>query len=158
MNQLINTLNGTGGAFWNYAAGMFVQSGVLILSLLAIDFLLRKRVRATFRYWMWMLVFVKLILPPTLSLPTGIGYWFGDHLPSEAIALDRPSATVLPEPITAPLPEHRTESPKISLAQASEMNIQPIAPAASSVLPIPWQAIALLLWLGGVSVISILVI
>jgi len=74
MNQLINswltTLNGIGGAFWNYAAGMFVQSGILIVLLLVVDFLLRKRVRATLRYWIWMLVFVKLVLPPTLSLPT----------------------------------------------------------------------------------------
>ncbi len=53
MNQLLNswltTLNGIGGAFWSYAAGMFVQFGVLILLLLAIDFLLRKRVRATIK-------------------------------------------------------------------------------------------------------------
>ena len=26
-----------------------------------------------------MLVFVKLLLPPSLSVPTGIGYWLGGH-------------------------------------------------------------------------------
>jgi len=165
MNQLISswltTLNGIGGAFWSYAAGMFVQSGVLILSLLAIDLLLRKRVRATFRYWMWMLVFVKLILPPTLSLPTGIGYWFGDHLFADSIVLDRPSNAVLPEPVAAPAPQHRAMSGEIPFTQPSEVNLQPItpaAPAASRVPPITSQAIIFLLWLAGASIISILVV
>ena len=45
------------------------------------DLLLRRRVRAVFRYCVWLLVLVKLILPPTLALPTGIGYWLGDRLP-----------------------------------------------------------------------------
>ncbi len=78
MDQLINNcvtaLNSIGRGFCDYTAGVFVQSSVLIVLLLIVDFLLRKRVRAVFRYCVWMLVFVKLILPPTLSLPTGIGY------------------------------------------------------------------------------------
>ena len=54
MNQAINTfiagLNNIGQAFWDYAAGMFAQAGVLIVLLLIVDFMLRKRVRAVFRY------------------------------------------------------------------------------------------------------------
>ena len=30
--------------------------------------MLHARVRAVFRYWVWMLVLVKLVLPPTLAL------------------------------------------------------------------------------------------
>ena len=135
MNQLLNgcltTVNSIGAAFWDHAAGMFIQSGVLILSLLAIDFLLRKRVRATFRYWIWMLVFIKLILPPTLSLPTGIGYWFGDHLPAHSIALDGPSNTAPPESVAAPTLDHQTVSAEIPLAQPSEINLQPASPLSS---------------------------
>jgi len=87
MNQAINTcitgLNNIGQGFWNYAAGIFIQASVLIVLLLIIDFLLRKRVRAVFRYCLWMLVFIKLVLPASFTLPTGIGYWLGDYFTSE---------------------------------------------------------------------------
>ncbi len=87
MNQAINTcitgLNNIGQGFWYYAAGICIQVSVLIVLLLIIDFLLRKRVRAVFRYCLWMLLFVKLVLPASFTLPTGIGYWLGDYFPSE---------------------------------------------------------------------------
>ena len=83
MNNIIDNniklFNDAGRAFCDFSLSMFVQASVLILVLLIIDFLIRKRVRATFRYWIWMLVFIKLILPPALSLPTGIGNWFGEY-------------------------------------------------------------------------------
>src|SRR4030043_488213 len=87
MNQAINTcitgLNNIGQGFWDYAAGVFIQASVLIVLLLILDFVLRKRVRAVFRYCLWMLLFVKLILPASFTLPTGIGYWLGGYFPSE---------------------------------------------------------------------------
>ena len=87
MNQSINSwitgLNSLGQGFWDYAADIFIQASVLIVLLLIIDFLLRKRIRAVFRYCLWMLVFIKLILPASFSLPTGIGSWMGDYFPNE---------------------------------------------------------------------------
>ena len=56
INDLITVLNSLGVAFCDYAGSMFVQSGVLIVLLLFIDLLIRKRVRTTLRYWIWMLV------------------------------------------------------------------------------------------------------
>ncbi len=83
VNDLITIVNNIGLGFCNHAASIFIQSSILIVLLLAVNFLLRKRVRAVFRYCLWMLVFVKLILPSSLALPTGIGYWLGDYWPSE---------------------------------------------------------------------------
>ena len=77
-------LNNVGRVFWDYASGMFVQAGVLIVLLLIIDLLLRKRLRASLRCCLWMLVFIKLVLPPTLCLPMGIGYWYGDYVSSSS--------------------------------------------------------------------------
>ena len=86
MKQAINTyitgLNNIGQGFCDYAAGIFIQVSVLIVLLLIFDFILRKRVRAVFRYCLWMLLFVKLVLPASFTLPTGIGYWLGDYFPS----------------------------------------------------------------------------
>ena len=68
INDCLTGLNSVGKAFCTYAGGAFVQLALLVLLLFAIDLLLRKRVRAVVRYCVWLLVLVKLILPPTLAL------------------------------------------------------------------------------------------
>ena len=165
MNQLINswltTLNGIGGAFWNYAAGMFVQSGILIVLLLVVDFLLRKRVRATLRYWIWMLVFVKLVLPPTLCLPTGIGYWFGDALSADPVISEELSTGTPLQSAAFPASEPLVESAEIPLTESSGINLEPDTPSAPVVSPVTsltWQAVVFLLWLAGISAFSVLLL
>ncbi|MFA5864038.1 MAG: M56 family metallopeptidase [Phycisphaerae bacterium] len=75
MNEMLLKLNSLGQSFVTFAWPMLAQSGVLIAFLFLLNFILRKKVRAVFRYYLWMLVLIKLLLPTTLSLPTGIGYW-----------------------------------------------------------------------------------
>jgi len=145
MNEIINNsligLNKVGGVFYAYAASVFIQSALLVILLFVIDLLLRKRVRAVFRYCVWLLVLVKLILPPMLSLPTGIGYWAGDHLPTSNMAFD---AVAL---------EHARPSGEMPLVRPSE-NIagddSAIAPADSALTALTWQAVVFLMWLAGV--------
>ena len=165
MNQIINFslewLNNVGQWFWNYSAGMFIQVSLLIILLLLIDFLLRKRVRAVFRYCVWMLVFVKLILPPTLSLPTGIGYWYGDYLSANSPVLQQVSNVVRPEPVMVPTPENfapSTEVPQIQPSQTNSETVAPVTSAVSGLNALTWQAFVFLLWLVGVLVISVLLI
>ena len=81
INECLSGLNHLGGIFSRYAVGAFLQSALLVIVLFGMDLLLRKRVRAVVRYCIWLLVLVKLILPPTLSLPTGIGYWAPSRAP-----------------------------------------------------------------------------
>jgi len=72
MNGVLEQANSIGKAFVGFAGPMLVQSSVLILILLLADWLLRRRVRAVLRYWIWMLVLIKLVLPTSLS---GYGCW-----------------------------------------------------------------------------------
>jgi len=145
INNFLIGLNRIGGVFYDYAASVFIQTALLVILLFIIDLLLRKRVRAIFRYCVWLLVLVKLILPPMLSLPTGIGYWAGDHLPAapgisnmafDAVAL-----------------EHAGPSGEISQVRPSE-NITggdpAMVPADSALTPLTWQAVLFILWLAGV--------
>ncbi|MBN1972192.1 MAG: leucine-rich repeat protein [Sedimentisphaerales bacterium] len=80
MDTLLEQINSTGKVFINFAAPMLIQSSVLIIILIAIDFLLRNRIKAVFRYWLWMIVLIKLMLHPTLSMPTSPAYWFGQNI------------------------------------------------------------------------------
>jgi beta-lactamase regulating signal transducer with metallopeptidase domain len=154
MYQVINTfiteLNNLGRGFWDYAAGIFVQVSLLVVLLLILDFILRKRVRAVFRYCLWMLLFVKLVLPASFTLPTGIGYWLGDYFPSESsIAKLVPQAkATVPMFIDIPQGHVFLETPIMNET----------VPAGVELESISWQGLAFSGWLVGMLVLSVLVI
>ena len=154
MYQVINTfitgLNDIGRGFWDYAAPVFVQASLLIVLLLILDFVLRKRVRAIFRYCLWMLLFVKLVLPASFILPTGIGYWLGDYFPSEASI-----AKFVPQP-KAPVPMFIDIPQGHFFFETPSMN--ETVPAGVELESIDWQGLAFLGWLVGMLVLSVLVI
>ena len=145
INNVMIGLNRVGGVFYDYAAGVFIQSALLVILLFVIDLLLRKRVRAIFRYCVWLLVLVKLILPPMLSLPTGIGYWAGDHIPTapgvsnmalDAVALEH-AGTSGEMPQVRPAENIAGHDPAMTLAE-------------SALTALTWKAVVFLLWLAGV--------
>lgn len=76
MNGSVETLNRWGEIFCVFAWPMLWQSSLLIAIVFAFDFLLARRVRASVRYALWAALLVKLILPPSLALPTGATWWF----------------------------------------------------------------------------------
>ncbi len=165
MNPLINdsltALNALGARFCDYAGSMFVQSGVLVVLLLFVDFLIRKRVRATLRYWIWMLVFMKLILPPSLSLPTGLGYWRGKILPASMVVPEQSSAMAQPEPSALPVFEDKplpAEALPIQSFQTATEPTSPPTPIVPRLNAITWQTVVFVLWLVGVIAFSVLLI
>ncbi|MFN0067892.1 MAG: M56 family metallopeptidase, partial [Limisphaerales bacterium] len=110
MNDLILLLNRAGAAAMAFAGPAFLQSAVLIAVVAVLDLLLRRRAPAAVRAALWLLVLVKLALPPSLALPTGLGYWL--HRPdarpaagafAPAVFLEANSA-LLPSPPAAPSP------------------------------------------------------
>jgi beta-lactamase regulating signal transducer with metallopeptidase domain len=72
MTEALALIVTTSGRWWSWMVPMAWQVCVLALVVWAVTALLRKR-SPHLRYWLWMLVLVRLLLPPTLSLPTGIG-------------------------------------------------------------------------------------
>ena len=176
MDQLINNcvtfLNNIGRGFCDYAGTMFIQSSVLIIILLVVNLLIRKRVRATFRYWIWMLVFIKLILPPALSLPTGIGNLFGDYFIVNSSVTEKSEDIIVNGNEILPESVRIASTEFLPQAQPSQNNYQPItqklsdtpetpAPiekATSNMNPLTWQGGAFLIWFVGVLVLSVLLI
>ena len=82
MNALIETLNRFGTSALHFAWPMLWQSSLLIAVLFTIDFALRRRVRAAVRYALWLVLLVKLLLPPSLALPTGVAWWLFPSVPA----------------------------------------------------------------------------
>src|SRR5215469_5649928 len=75
MNECVETLNRWGESFSAFAWPMLWQSSLLITVIFAFDLMFARRIRASVRYALWMVVLVKLLLPPALSLPTGATWW-----------------------------------------------------------------------------------
>ena len=153
----VTAMNEAGRAFCEYAAGMFVQIAVLVAVLLCVDWLLRKRIRATLRYWIWMLVFVKLLLPPSLCVPTGIGYWLGrgEALPAPSVVPQIVEVAKLPAPASVELP---IATPVVRSAESVPTVVKPSDSIAESRASLTWQGGVLLAWIAGVLVFAGLVV
>ena len=75
MNALIEALNAWADHALRFAWPMLWQSSLLIALLFALDLLMRRKVRPAVRYALWLVVLVKLLLPPSLAFPTSAGWW-----------------------------------------------------------------------------------
>ena len=150
INTLITGLNDVGQGFWDHASSVFVQASVLIVLLLILDFMLRKRIRAVFRYCMWMLLFVKLVLPTSFTLPTGIGYWLGDLVPTElSIAESGPQMEEVGPTILDVAPGYfLIETAAVNETATSGFKLESVS----------WRGLAFLGWLGGMLVLLALLI
>ena len=71
MNAFIASLNSWSECVLSLVWPMFWQSSLLILVLVSMDLALRRRVRAAVRYLFWLVLLVKLVLPPFDRAPLG---------------------------------------------------------------------------------------
>jgi len=163
MESIILPLNRLGGQFVHFAGPMLLQSSLLIILLLGLEAVLRHRIRAVVRYGLCMLILVKLVLPTSFSLPTGIGYWV-ERDPLARLVTKQPrvsAADVAPVPMNAvenakPLPGFSSArstslAPKASGEFPSEL--VSIAPPLRPRLALP--GVLFLAWLLGASALSI---
>lgn len=74
---MLQLLQDAGHATLNHVLSSLVQAAALALLIGAIDLTIGRRLRSSLRQALWLLVVVKLILPPTLELPTSAAYWIG---------------------------------------------------------------------------------
>ncbi len=161
MGELVHWLNTAGGVFVAWSGPMLIQSSVLILILAALDLVLRKRVKAVVRYWIWLLVLAKLILPPSVSSPTGLAYWISSKLsvppaPVESVAsVPRapapPNSETIAFPLSGALDPSSAAAPTAPTARLTPAGNAPPA----SLTPC---SLALLAWSVVVVVMAVLLI
>lgn len=182
-SDFIERLNHFGDMFWNFSTLMTLQVSVLVLVLLLLDLLLRHRVRAVTRYWLWSLVLLKLILPVSLYSPLSAASWLSDWLPATS-SLETASTGSTTEPVTVSspgalptdsvsagrpfvsesMPEHRplpvTISPTSSgVGPVPELRKPEIQQTISEPQPqLQRTAILLLSWLVVVTILSAFVV
>ncbi len=158
MHTIIEQINSTGKGFVDFAWPMLLQSSALIAVLLLVDILLRRKVRAVFRYWLWMLIIIKLVLPTSLSSPVSVGQLIGEQVAAINISASKQpvGGAVLPSPVATEASESLLYVPSPVSA-----NIQPIVPTAHPIRPavsLAWQGGVLLVWLAVVIAMILLLL
>jgi len=147
LNGVIVLLNHWGRLFCDYGGRIFIQSSILVGLLLLVDLCLRRRVSARFRYGIWLLVLVKLVLPPSLALPTGVNYWLGRYMPAvsrESVA--SPTPAVAPA-VSLTLPAYISPRQDVVPIPADGAEV---TKARRHIVPLRWPALALLGWVTGI--------
>ncbi len=155
MDACIELINSMGRVFVGFAWLMLLQSGVLIAILLFADYLLHKKVRAVFRYWLWMLVLVKLVLPTSLSSPVSMGRFTGEPMASINISGDiQPVAGDISNVPNQSLKTDKITKSLLDSSPATTIHNPPVKPAAS----LAWQGGVLLVWLAVVIAMVLLLL
>jgi beta-lactamase regulating signal transducer with metallopeptidase domain/Leucine-rich repeat (LRR) protein len=160
MSGYIGWLNSVSEVFTGFAGRMLVQSSVLILILLLLDLVLRRRVRAVVRYWIWLLVLAKLLLPPSLSAPTSLVAWLGSRLPEATTAPFVPSPRVVTQDVLeAPLFLPMATVPQPSATDFPTIGAAPMPGVGTAPVVSPtWQAMVLLGWAAAVVLMLLLLL
>jgi len=78
----IESVNRLGENFLSFAWLMLWQSSLLIAVIFALDFVSARKIRPAVRHALWMIVLLKLLLPPTLALPTSAAWWLWPAKPA----------------------------------------------------------------------------
>src|SRR5439155_17235164 len=94
MNAFVETLNLWFGRALPFVWPMLWQSSLLIAVLFALDWVLRRKPRAAVRYGLWLVVLVKIVLPPSFAFPSGAAWWLRGH-PATTEPKPRPASLVV---------------------------------------------------------------
>ncbi len=109
MNAMLEILDAGGRVWIPYATSVLWQVSGLVAALLLADRMLARRLRAVVRHALWLLVPLKLLLPPGLALPTSPAYWLENRhfIPEQVATGTLPYHVAVDAPVTTagvPLP------------------------------------------------------
>jgi Tol biopolymer transport system component/beta-lactamase regulating signal transducer with metallopeptidase domain len=151
---MIAAVNQIAQSWWSWMGPMLWQVSLLILIVTALDFVLRRWAWPQVRYALWVLILIKLIIPPTWTMPSSlISKWqpmvqarieerlgLSPRGPAAGKALQMPPS--IPASMTGSV---RAGEPVEQTAQAQ--------PADSSSLPashtLGWKSYTLIVWILG---------
>jgi beta-lactamase regulating signal transducer with metallopeptidase domain len=128
-------LNDVAAAWSSWMLGMAWIVAVLVIILALITVVLKGR-SASLLYTLWLLVLIRLVLPPDFAFPTGWGWWFRSAATN---------ASSSPEPATS-----AAEQPAGTPDNASRFSGTALPEPAGSA-SVPFAMILMIAWLGIVA-------
>jgi beta-lactamase regulating signal transducer with metallopeptidase domain len=150
---IVQALNDAGDSWAGWAWPMLWQSALVAGIIFLIDRLIRNRARATVRYALWMLVLVKLVLPPDLAFPSGPGYWMQWHTAvTEATVPAGSSTAAVSYTVPSQLADEQASGPAATMTIEKAM---PVASAGAGRIHLEWAGLAYIVWVCGVTALSV---
>lgn len=158
---MIDLMNHVAGLWWNFSVSMFWQVALLIGVIACMDMLLRRHIWPQIRYALWLMVLVKLILPPGLSSPgsvTSVVQPLAQKLAAATPAVqETQEGSDLFRILTAPAPRIEMDYTLLSVPDHAPVtpSLQIVEPVPQSIAPpsllvrIHWQVYIMGLWLVG---------
>lgn len=143
MDSIIETWNSWPEHLSGFVWPMLCQSSLLIAAVFALDLAMRRRVLAAVRYALWLIVLVKLVLPPSFASPASLAYWV---IPAKQSPPPKPASTYIVtygNPTIAELP-----LPVRSVLPVAEAEVFRSTPTLRAWLLISWTIGGL--WLAGI--------
>jgi len=134
---MIELANRVAESWWSWMGAMLWQASLLILIVSLIDMLVRKWAWPQVRYALWLLVLVKLLIPPTWSLPSSV------ITQAQPWAQERIERVWVPAGETEPAAAARS----IAATPAPARDSRPIT-ETESMKPV-WQLHAMAVWILG---------
>jgi beta-lactamase regulating signal transducer with metallopeptidase domain len=164
---MTNLLNTIAEHWFDWQLAMLWQTGILICIIWIVDVLIRKWAHPQVRYALWMLVLVKLLIPPTFTSPASVT----SHIPAVAI---RAATVISGQGSSGILPESKMPSEQSGQSvPASDEIVTPASNRAATVMErvnsspsakgeypergrgyLSWKAYAMFIWLAGVLILS----
>jgi len=156
---MVERINHYAGLWMNWQWAMLWQTAILVAVVALIDRLTRKWAWPQLRYALWLLILVKLVLPPTLTSPVSLTSMI-PTLARQAIPTQTTGGTALTdapprqpiEQATSPTPEPVAFAPQAHRNQALPPVAEPAqtSPVLATAESLSWTAYAMGAWLLGV--------
>ena len=140
---MIGALNSAASAWWAWILPLSVQAAVLAAFVWLLDLALEKRGWPQVRYVLWMLVFVKLLLPPGLALETSLSARVIDLVGGKRFTA---GVTETAGPVAGPLPGEGAGRAAVAAAPRPDAARRSPATAPDRLSP---RAYAMLIWIAG---------
>jgi len=140
-------INDVARLWWEWMINMFWQVSLFILIISAIDFVLQKWAWPQIRYALWLLVLLKLVIPPDWGLKTSV---ISQISPSIEQVSDYFPTSFKPVESTKPLlsSESTLNADLFPQSRGSQDPVESVQQSKMSP-PLTWKAIAMLIWLTG---------
>lgn len=158
---MIAAINQIAQSWWGWMGPMLWQVSLLILIVTGLDFLLRRWAWPQVRYTLWLLVLVKLIIPPSWTLPSSlVSKWqpvvqanledrLGVYLGAPAV---REPLEMSPSILASMTPSVPGDEPAAQSAQTKPS----VSSSRLSSRPLGWKAIVMLAWIAGMGLFVVL--
>ena len=158
---MIEVLNNVADKWFNWELAILWQVAVLIAIVWVIDLLIRKWAWPQARYALWLLILVKLILPPTLTSPTS----FTAEIPflaQKAVNVQINQSETTPEIVNVSKSAEPIVTPSKNVTHYEQTPVEPmpgnIVAQPTKVTPatvsLSWKAYTFFVWLAGTVILA----